>query len=236
MTAETQVPESVMRRLKKLLAMATDGRGNDAEATNAMRMAQKLMAEYNLSQGTLAASEVGEARMGTSRADTPPPWESYLLSEICRAFGARQVWYPGAGPRGYRSKGAHGVVAPKVTLELITYAFDVLRRQLIKARTEYVAALPEWWTRPRKAAEGDAFGIGFVRSLSTKISDYVGDPAVAEAIKLRHEEIVGDRQAKNKKADRPQSYDADVAGREAGKHASLHRAMNGAEEQLRIGA
>jgi Protein of unknown function (DUF2786) len=228
--------DGVMRRLKKLLAMAMDGRGNSAEAENAMRMAQKLMAAHGLSEGALAASEVDEFRVATTRADTPPSWESALLHQVCRAFGARFCWSPGAGPKGCRAKGSYIVIAPKVQLELIKYATEVLRRQLIKARAEYVAGLPVGWTRPRKAQEGDAFGIGFAHALSKKISDYVGDAAVAEAIKLRYDGLVEGRKAKQKKLDNPDPItEARAAGASAAAQASLHRAMNGAGEgPLRI--
>jgi len=231
------IPENVMRRLKKLLAMASDGRGNEAEAANAMRMAQKLMAEHGLSEGTLAASEVDSLRIGTSRADTPPPWENALLHQVCRAFGARFTWTGGSGPKGFRTKGHYTIYAPKVQIELISYATDVLRRQLIKARAEYVATLPEWWTRPRKAAEADAFGVGFVHALSRKITDYVGDAAVAEAIRLRYEEATGGRMAKEKKADQVvNSHAARSAGAAAAEGASLYRAMHKDQDQLRLGA
>lgn len=226
--------EGALRRLKKLLAMAMDGRGNPAEAENAMRMAQKLMAAHGLTEGALAEAEVDEFSYTSTKAAKPPPWEGELLRQLRRAFGTRHYWSSGKGPRGARSKGNWVVVGEKNKLELVRYAFDVIRRQLIKERSAFVTTLPVYYTRPRKALEADAFGLSFVDALSKKISDFSGqDPNVAAAIDKRITDACGGRKVSSAKV--IYTSNAMSAGQAAGANANLHRPMHGAAAQLKIG-
>jgi hypothetical protein len=230
--------ENVMRRLKKLLAMAMDSRANPGEAENAMRMAQKLMAAHNITDGALAASEVDEFAYESSKGDVPNPWESALLHLLARAFGCKHYWVPGFGYRkpGYRNFGHWHVVAEKAKLELIRYAFDVVRRQMLSERSKFVASLPEYYTRPQKAAQGDAFGLAFVQELGKKITTLTDqDPRVVQAIEDHVQRICKGNVVK-KKAAVAWTDDAREAGREAGAKANLHRPMNGGADTLRIGA
>lgn len=230
-----KIDESTMRRLKKLMALAADSAAAPGEAANAMRMAQALMAKYNVTEGAVVSSEIEEFSYKSTKAVSPPPWEGRLIAELCRAFGARCYWSGGAGFRGFRDKGHWHVLAEKRQLLLIQYAFDVIRRQLIRDRAKFVATLPEWMTRPRKAAEGDAFGLAYVKQLSKKISTFSGqDERVTRALEAKITEICGGNKLKNRV---PNASDAArQAGAAAGAGANLHRPMSGAAERLKIGA
>lgn len=60
----SQIDPNVLRRLKALLNLANDGRGNEAEAQLAMERAQELMLQHNLTTATLeAAGQQGEGRL-----------------------------------------------------------------------------------------------------------------------------------------------------------------------------
>lgn len=232
----TTPDDGTLRRLRKLLAMAMDGRGNPAEAENAMRMAQKLMAAHNITEGSLAASEIDEFAYQSSKSVAPPPWETALLRALGRAFGSQYYWTKGSSfdKRGYRTCGHWHIVAPKHQLELIRYAFDVVRRQLIASRAKFVAELPEHYTRPRKAAEGDAFGLAFVEALNKKISDLTDrDPLIDKAIAEHVHRICGGNKLK-KRAQVAWTSGAQEAGAAAGAAASLHKPMNGAAARLQI--
>lgn len=222
---------AVLRRLQKLLAMASDGRGNPAEAENAMRMAQKLMAAHGITTGALAADQIGEIAYVSSKTKNPPPYETALLYLLRKAFGCRHYWSPSYQHRGL---GQWHIVAPKAQLELVRYAFDVVRRQLLKARAAYVATLPDHLSRMRKAAEGDAFGIAFVEALSNKVLALADvAPEIEQALEDRVQAVckghVGNP-AKNLAF----THNALSAGREAGAQASLHRPMSGGRETLKL--
>lgn len=225
--------DSVMRRLKKLLALATDPAAAPGEAENAMRMAQNLMKKHKVSNAEMASSEIGEHMTQSTKATTPPPYESALLWELCRGFGAKHYWTPGRGPKGMRDKGYWYIVAEKSNLELIKYAYEVVMRQLTSSRSKYVAGLPEYWTRPRKAADGDAFGMAFVSALSKKIVDFTGqDPLIATAIATRVQDVTQGRVAK--RVEIKWSSEAIIKGKEAGEKASLHRSVGAGPKPKKV--
>ncbi len=227
-------PEAVMRRLKKLLALAMDPAAAPGEAENAMRMAQKLMAAHGISDGAIASSEIDEFRYQSTKAATPPPWEGALLSQLSRVFGSRCYWESGRGFKGARDKGYWVVLAHKPKLEMIQYAFDVLRRQLIASRAKHVATLPDYWTRPRKAAEGDAFGLAFIEALSKKISEYADqDQRITDALAARIEERCGGGRLKYRPISATEA--SRQAGAAAGANANLHRATSGSAGFVKIG-
>lgn len=60
--------EAVFRRLKKLFAVAEDGRGDPAEAAAAAAMAEKIMRTYQIEQGDLFVDE-------TTGADAFAEWD-----------------------------------------------------------------------------------------------------------------------------------------------------------------
>jgi Protein of unknown function (DUF2786) len=232
-TTPPAADEGTLRRLKKLLALGADSAAAPGEAANAMRMAQNLMAKHGLTTGDIVAADITETLIQSTKAVTPPPWEGFLLSEICRAFGARNLWCKGWGPRGAKLKGHHLIIAPKQRIELITYAFEVVRRQLVKARAEYLTTLPVWYTRPMKADHGDQFGLGFVYALSKKISDFADDPLMVTALdEKKAKRTTGKYENRKLNA----GTEALHAGSEAGEAADLHKPMTGREEQLRLGS
>ena len=228
--------ESVMRRLKKLLALAMDPAAAPGEAANAMRMAQKLMSMHKITDGAIVSSEIDEFRYQSTKAATPPPWEGALLSVLSRAFGSRCYWERGVGFRGARDKGHWVVLAHKPQLEMIQYAFDVIRRQLIRARSAHVATLPDFYTRPRKAAEGDSFGLAFIDALSAKVMAYADqDQRITDALQERITERCGGHKIKRRPI--TASTASREAGAAAGAEAHLHRAAGGGGASLlRIGS
>lgn len=228
--------DSVMRRLKKLLALAMDPAATKGEAENAMRMAQNLMAKHGLEEGHVYRAELTTFGVRSTAADLPPPWEGFLMSQVCRAFGARNLWAKGVGEKGARGKGAHVIIVPKHRRELVEYAFDVLRRGIVKQRAEFIATLPSYWTRQQKTDNGDAFGVAYVEKLKSKISDFAVDPREKTALDKYVEDVTKKKKAEKnyRSLDRAAGV-AWAAGAEAGEKASLHRPMSGAAELKRIG-
>ncbi len=233
-TTPKAADEGTMRRLRKLLTLASDPAAAPGEAANAMRMAQALMAKHGVTDGDITREQIGEFMFKSTKAVTPPPWESELMQEIGRAFGAKVLWTQGRGPRGARDKGHFIVLAPKPHLEMMKYAFELLRGQLVAQRTAYLRTLPDFYTRPLKAREADTFGLGFVANLSRKISDYAGDSATKAAIEERAHELCGrptpeeeKRRAdeRAKRAFKLGSRDALLKGHTAAKDAQLNRGV-----------
>ncbi len=222
-TPTPQADEGTLRRIKVMLTLAMDPAAAPGEAENALRMAQNLMKKYGVTDGQISSSEIGEFIIQGSKATTPCPWETDLAWLICSAFGAKIMWAEGYGPKGRRTKGFFTFVAHKPQLEMIKYAYDLVRRQLVSERAKFVTNLPTTWTRPRKALEGDEFGRGFVSALRKKVGDYANPEGLAKAIEDRIEERTGGK--KSKVPTKRGSMDAYYGGSDKGQHATLNRGV-----------
>lgn len=97
----------MLEKVRKLLSMARDGRGNANEEEIAMRQASRLMAEYGISEADadMSAIDAGEMSFGetTARADgrengkpmrSCPSWAGTLsiaCAKFCDAFVRRRM-------------------------------------------------------------------------------------------------------------------------------------------------
>ncbi|GAB1440536.1 hypothetical protein MASR2M36_33210 [Providencia sp.] len=127
--------ERYLQKIKKLLNKARNNSSAE-EAATALRMAQKLMQEHNLSESDVALSDVTEyeAHRTPSNAAKPPQYMLSLIGVISKAFGVRHYlsWHGITKVR--RSVVFYGI---EERPQIACYAFEVLSRQLSKGRTEY---------------------------------------------------------------------------------------------------
>ncbi len=72
-TTPKAADEGTMRRLRKLLTLASDPAAAPGEAANAMRMAQALMAKHGVTDGDITREQIGEFMFKSTKAVTPPP-------------------------------------------------------------------------------------------------------------------------------------------------------------------
>lgn len=115
----------VIARLQKILALANDGRGNEAEANVAMQRAQELMAEYNLSMATV------EAHGGQSESRLNEKTDHKLM------FLWQQTLFPACAEAAF----CHFSMVDKPTLggQYIKGGYQIIGRQsnVIAARQMY---------------------------------------------------------------------------------------------------
>lgn len=229
----SSLDEGVLRRIKKCLAMASDGRGNEAEAANALRMAQALMAKHGIEQKTLVRADIGKASGKTGAWDKPAQWEFELAHLLCQAFGCQYMvarW----GGKGIQSAAIRKVaeidfVGLYHQVELAAYAWAVVRRQATRARADYVSTLPESLRRSAKIQAGESFIRGYINNVRKQITALAVDPAHEEAIRDTIQEAC--RGGKPiKPVARELDYAALRAGADAGRDLALHRPMDGAPE------
>jgi len=232
-----------MRKIRKLLALATNEAAAPGEAANAMRQAQAMMAAHGVTDGSLARESIGEVRVQGTRGQRPAIWETALVYLCCSAFGATPLWARGPkGGQGAADNGYWTFLAPRGQVDLVVYAYTVLVRQLLKARADYVAAHSgrEWvfFTRVRKAAEADAFCEGFVSRLKAKVIPLELTDAQKAALAAKQLQICGEG-AKTTQPSRNGigSLSSQLAGQAAGDKAHFHKATQGsAASTLRIAA
>lgn len=241
MNLQDDAENPILRKIRKLLALATNDAAAPGEAANAMRQAQALMKAHNVTDGTLARESIGQQTVRGTRGQKPAIWENALVQLCCSAFGGCPLWTRGPkGGQGNADNGFWTFLAPRSQVELVVYAYTVLVRQLLNARAKFVeehAAEWRYFTRVQKAAEADAFCEGFVSRLREKVVPMELEEAQLKAIENKKDELCGP----NAKAYKPTrngqgSLDSLLAGAAAGAAAHFHRATTASAPRKQVTA
>ena len=123
--------------------------------------------------------------------------------------------------------------------ELAAYAYEVLLRQLKKERRAYIKTeLKAVRLSRNKTARADQFCTGWVYAIVKKVQEFAAEPAEKEVLAHYKQQMGEMGQAKKRdvhggsKASREQDL---AAGVRKGREAQLYHAMDGGEEQKRLG-
>ncbi|WP_336193890.1 DUF2786 domain-containing protein [Providencia stuartii] len=162
--------ERYLNKIKKLLNKARNN-SSAAEAAIALRMAQKLMQEHNLSESDVVLSDVTEckAHKTPSNAARPPQYMLLLIGVISKAFGVRHYlsWHGITKVR--RSVVFYGL---EERPQIACYAFEVLARQLSKGRKAYRNNLHKN-TKPSKRTDlADTWSEAWVSGVWQAITEF----------------------------------------------------------------
>lgn len=219
--------DKVIEKIKKLLALAKSD--NAHEAASALAKAQKLM---QANQVTSTDIDLSDCQKTESLLDCQRPnrYEIGLISTISDAFGVEPVI-------GYTVKN-HKLIAKVSFLgisaqpELAQYCFDVLYRQLKKARSQHVKSQSNRCKPSTKTKRGDMFAEGWVFSIRQKITKFAlsdEQKSLIEQFKAAtfDDLTTGQGRDRNKKQAR-RSQDV-TAGMAAAKDVRLDRPVNGNE-------
>ena len=212
-----------LEKIKKCLEMAKSKTSNPYEAETALRQAHKLMEMYNLEVGDVLASMASEHTILAGSEGSPPVWRVRLAQVCADAFGTRVII---SNPLW--SAARFIFVGCSAAPELAGYAYQVLVRQLQKARRDYLDTQKRC-KRSTKAARGDAFANGWLDAVHSKIQAFAGvEDNIAEAIEAfmqKHHPELESVELKRRKV-KARNEGASDAGYEAGKSAQLHQAVN----------
>nr|WP_295832866.1 DUF2786 domain-containing protein [uncultured Azospirillum sp.] len=163
-------------RVRKLLAVARDPGATEHEAATALAMAQRLMEEDGISDQECRARDACENKTDRgTRANDPPRWESSLAELIGRAFACDLIFH---------TAGRWSFIGIDPLPEVAAYAFDVLHRQLSRARRTYIAEkLKRVTVRANKVRRADLFCDGWVSGVAKKVSRMARRPEDGDAVK-----------------------------------------------------
>lgn len=213
----------ILDKIKKCLEMAKSKTSNPNEAEIALRQARKLMDLYSLEMGDVMASMAGEVSVLAGSEGSPPAWRVRLAQVCADAFGTRLII-----TTSWLSAARFIYVGCAAAPELSGYAYQVLERQLQKARRDYLATQKRC-KRSTKVARGDAFANAWIDAVWNKIEAFAGvEDNIAEAIEAymdKHHPDLEKAELKRRKL-KARDEGAVVAGYEAGKSAQLHQAVN----------
>ena len=213
----------ILDKIKKLMALA--GSNNHHEAANALRKAQLLMQQYQLSEADVELSDIAEhsaALVNTSK--TQPKWSLSLMAMIQQAFGVTAYFST------YRERRCF-FVGYQDRAEIAAYCYAVLARQLKSARRDFLASLNKRLKATTKTARADLFCEGWVSGVYQQVRDLVPSEKeqalVAQYMSQKHSGMTSakGREAKATKRDQ----DAGLLGFIAGKQVKLNAGVGGQE-------
>ncbi|OLS63773.1 DUF2786 domain-containing protein [Pseudomonas putida] len=214
--------DRILDKIKKCLEMAKGKGSNPNEAEIALRQAHKLMEAYNLEMGDVLASMAGEAKVAAGSEGEPPAWRVRLARVCAEAFGSTFIinapWFEEA---------SFIYIGCGASPELACYAYQVLERQLQKARRDYLATQKRC-KRSTKVARGDAFAHGWIDAVQAKVEQFAGvEDNIAEAIQAYMDKKYPDLAPAKMKRRKLKARDevAGDAGYKAGRSAQLHHAV-----------
>lgn len=230
--------EKYLQRIKKLLNLASRTT-NAGEAANAMSQAQALMLKYGVTATDIELMEINEAssKSAPSHANHPPKYMLHLVAVVKRAFGVEG--YLSFTPNSSFTKRTVVFYGPNERPQIAAYAFDVLSRQLMKARREFTSGMRKNIKQSTKIVRGDTFCEGWTGGVYQVIQDFAASDAektlmVAYSKKLNEELELWKTNGRD--AGKARGVDtARYAGYVAGKNASINHAVNGSGPIARIG-
>lgn len=229
--------EEAILKIKKCLALAKSA--NENEAAIALRQAQALMREFQIDPDLL---DIVEASCETKSTKTPQAWEASLVLTIARAMQCKPIFSSGSSTWGIKASWSFIGVDPAP--EVASYTFDVLYRQIIRSRKNFIeTTLNRVTVKKNKVRRADLFCEGWVASVKHLITDLDIDvPAnTNERIKKYMDTTHGKLGSftpkdRNKgKTFTERAANDYHAGKQSGKSAKLNQAMNGGKQYEKLG-
>lgn len=214
--------DRAIRRLKKLMALTSSSNTNEASA--ALARAQKLADSHGITQDDIEILDINESicNYWPVGASTPPSYMAYMLQVIKDAFGVDCILL-GDGVSFY---GLYN------RPELAAYTFEVLGRQLIKARRDFIKTQNKRIKTSTKTARGDKFAEGWIIAVLNKIEKLARTAYEVELagrwLEKKYTRIVT-RPARQSGKTRDND-NARNSGYREGRQACLHQPVNGQEQ------
>ena len=225
--------EKYLAKIKKLLNLARRST-NSNEAANALSQAQALMRKHNLGEIDIDLMDIDRAssKGAPSQAQKIPAYMNSLARMICRAFGV-DCYHQYAHAFFSNGSGQRTVVfyGPNERPEIAAYAFDVLSRQLVKARREFTAKMRRNIKPSTKVSRADQFCEGWVNGAYAVVDFYkvaASEKTLMAAYYSRLKDEMEFKEPTLRAAKQCRGGDdAADAGYRAGKQAQLHQALQG---------
>lgn len=216
--------ERILDKIKKCMAMAKSG--NEHEAAAALRQARSLMESNGISDAEMLAICVSEQRSRAGAVETPARWETLLAGRIASVFGCRLLF---VREDWYTASWSFIGVAPST--DVAQYSFDVLLRQVKKARSEHIKSNLKRYKKANKSRLADLFCEGWVQTALALVAPLSSSLATREALdaymQVHHPKTgrLSDRDRNLGRQLSGREYDSLAAGKNAGKSAELHQGV-----------
>lgn len=166
--------EATMRRIRKLLAIAEDSRGDPNECAAAARMAESIMRKYQIDHADVISAELqredafDNAFVGTTMdpegaSKTASGWAGILAVQVANLYDcqARYGWTPQHG-KSIKFSGY------KLDTELARQTYVFIVNNMAAASREYLR-VNKWAGR----REGESFRNGYIAAVNASIKDMI---------------------------------------------------------------
>lgn len=171
--------ETALQKIRKCLALAKSSEPHEAAA--AMRQAQKLMEQFGVDHPEILAASVTEEWSKSGASKTPASYEVHLVSVICNTFGCEVMFTRRLSKNQLAIEAGYSFIAAEPIPEIAAYTFAVLRRQMLKARTEYISTALKRYKK-NKTAAADLFCRGWVQAIQRQVASVKPTEEQEEAI------------------------------------------------------
>jgi len=230
--------DQALSKIKKCLALAKSS--NPHEAASAMRQAQKLMAEYSVTDIDVTLADVSEVG-AVARHKAMTRWETNLSKMVSDAFGCHCFCRTG----GVLTKSLNFVkkmefifVGVGSAPQVAGYAYDVLSRQCANDRLAHIRKQPNSCKPITKTARGDEFASGWVLGVIGLVESFSGterDQQLIEQYMASRYPDMREVKVKDRAKGRNVSHSDRNQGYAAGKQSQLNRGVGGVAPQGLLG-
>lgn len=223
MNNDTQ--KKLLDKINKCLALAKSSNPN--EAATAWRQAKALMAAHNLGKSDVIASSAITARFDIGAR--PKTWLVKLVNTCAQAFSCKVITETNHHKEAV-------IIGVGNQPEFAAYTFDVLQRQLLVDRRNFVASMSTRCKLSSKRRQGEIFAEHWVNSVWNVIARFADideqtDEIISAYIEIQYPTLINKTLESRKVTKR--DHHAAFAGRHAGSNAKIHRAMS-RDERLQL--
>ena len=173
-----QVSNKILEKIQKCLNLSKSS--NPGEAANALRMAKAMMKKYGVSVAQVGLSEVKESRLKYHKNHVNRAWESAVIDLIEKVFAVRIIigTYDNYYPAELSFYGINSQA------EVAAYIYEIVMRQLMRDRREFVKTLPRRMTRTHKIEQADIYCEAWVSAVAGQVKDLyqAKDPRIDEFV------------------------------------------------------
>ncbi|WP_434777664.1 DUF2786 domain-containing protein [Neisseria sp. Ec49-e6-T10] len=221
--------DKILAKIKKCLALSKSPNAN--EAAVALKQAQKLMSEYNITHSDVAFSDVRECHSNGQVSHKRPKWDWGLMHIIEHAFGCES--FTEGFVKGFDYRYRVVFIGVGANPEIAAYTYNVLKRQLLKARNHYSKTALKNIVRRNKIARADKFCDGWISAIYQKVKDFAHTEhktIIDEYIKIKHPDLVEANSIERKVTHTTGNQDR-FFGAVAAENVDLHHGVNGSTNQ-----
>ena len=173
--------DKTLDKIKKMLVLGKDS--DSAESATALKMAAKLMKKHNLSQTDITLSDINEVRVKSKFSVSKPKSHEVAVYRIVeKAFGVRMYFVP-AQSWEQDNWGRYTMVGPTDQLAIAEYTVQVLIRNMVKARIDFLKTVPSMLSRSERSAEGDTFARHWANAIARMVHEFANPDDVDRAMK-----------------------------------------------------